>query len=167
MSESTSVIKVPIARVVTPKQGRSVDFSDLWKGAPTHQTHRGDSRWNGGFVGRPALADQLWPAIKLEARDWGHGALKSCLGGLRDFWRFLDGYEQRFGVVLSLADIDEVKGLLWLHPPDDGGWKAPNMGYYTSCRSILQHGLLPVSRTPSLGVMMKPEVVHGDKADIQ
>lgn len=28
-------------------------------------------------------------------------------------------------------------------------------------------GLLPVSRTPSLGVMMKPEVVHGDKADIQ
>ena len=28
-------------------------------------------------------------------------------------------------------------------------------------------GLLPVSRTPSLGVMMKPEVVHGDKTDIQ
>ena len=32
---------------------------------------------------------------------------------------------------------------------------------------FLETGLLPVSRTPSLGVMMKPEVVHGDKADIQ
>lgn len=29
-----------------------------------------------------------------------------------------------------------------------------------------KHGLLPVSRTPSLGVMMKPEVVHGDETDV-
>lgn len=28
------------------------------------------------------------------------------------------------------------------------------------------NGLLPVSRTPSLGVMMKPEVVHGDETDV-
>jgi hypothetical protein len=28
-------------------------------------------------------------------------------------------------------------------------------------------GLLPVSQTPSLGVMMKPEVVHGNEKNIQ
>ncbi len=30
-----------------------------------------------------------------------------------------------------------------------------------------ENGLLPVSQTPSLGVMMKPEVVHGSKKNIQ
>ena len=30
-----------------------------------------------------------------------------------------------------------------------------------------QIGLLPVSRTPSLGVMMEPEVVHGNEKGIQ
>jgi hypothetical protein len=29
------------------------------------------------------------------------------------------------------------------------------------------YGLLPVSQTPRLGVMMKPEVVHGDEKNIQ
>jgi len=31
----------------------------------------------------------------------------------------------------------------------------------------LATGLLPVSQTPRLGVMMKPEVVHGDEKNIQ
>jgi len=31
---------------------------------------------------------------------------------------------------------------------------------------LCETGLLPVSRTPSLGVMMKPEVVHGDETDV-
>ncbi|MGE4088981.1 MAG: hypothetical protein AB7F93_12970 [Immundisolibacter sp.] len=31
----------------------------------------------------------------------------------------------------------------------------------------LPPGLLPVSRTPSLGVMMKPEVAHGNETGVQ
>lgn len=34
-------------------------------------------------------------------------------------------------------------------------------------RGQLSHGLLPVSQTPRLGVMMKPEVVHGNEKNIQ
>ena len=33
--------------------------------------------------------------------------------------------------------------------------------------SLFPFGLLPVSQTPSLGVMMKPEVVHGNEKNIQ
>jgi hypothetical protein len=32
--------------------------------------------------------------------------------------------------------------------------------------ALTEIGLLPVSRTPSLGVRMKPEVVHGDETDV-
>ncbi|MBD8881858.1 hypothetical protein IHE49_15330 [Rhodanobacter sp. 7MK24] len=127
--------------MVAPKQGQPVDFSELWVGASAQRTGRGGQFWNGGFAGRPVLADQLWPAIKLGAVSRGYSALHICLGGLREFWRFLDGYEQRFGAVQSLADIDEVKGLLWLHPPDDGDWKAPTLSYYSQCRFILQQAL--------------------------
>lgn len=41
------------------------------------------------------------------------------------------------------------------------------MLYHLDLSLLLNIGLLPVSQTPSLGVMMKPEVVHGNEKNIQ
>jgi hypothetical protein len=42
----------------------------------------------------------------------------------------------------------------------DSSCKRPN-------KSLEQSELLPASQTPSLGVMMKPEVANGNEADVQ
>jgi len=35
------------------------------------------------------------------------------------------------------------------------------------CMGLTVLGLLPASQTPSLGVMMKPEVANGNETDVQ
>ena len=50
----------------------------------------------------------------------------------------------------------------WLITRSSGFWAAVLLGM-----AMGLIGLLPVSQTPSLGVMMKPEVVHGNEKNIR
>jgi hypothetical protein len=95
----------------------STDFSELWRGAPEKIKGHGADRWKGGFRGRPKLATAIWQPLN----DWlfgkGPEAFRRVIYALREFWRFLDGYEaNQFSPVNDLSDATAELGILWITP---------------------------------------------------
>jgi hypothetical protein len=56
---------------------------------------------------------------------------------LASFFRFLDGYESRFGPVNQLDEVTDAMGILWLNPLDDA-WETPTQATYEQCGHILR-----------------------------
>lgn len=102
--------------------GYEKDFSEFWTGAPDSKlTSRGDKKkWNGGFRGRPALADALWPELRNYLIGKKPSIFNNAISALRAFWRFLDDYEQ-YGTerISQLSDISTSLSILWLNPIDE------------------------------------------------
>lgn len=94
-----------------------LDYSQLWHGAPAQIFGHGADRWKGGFRGRPMLADALWPSLSAWLKGKAPEAFRRTLYALREFWRFLDGYERAgFGPIDALSDLTGELGVLWLRP---------------------------------------------------
>jgi hypothetical protein len=99
----------------------SVDFTELWTGAP--DVKKGlSSKWKGGFRGRPALADVLWPVLNDVLLHKQRGVLSTTRSVVCAFFRFLDSYEQRFSRVDTLSDIRTEFSLLW-RTPVENAWE--------------------------------------------
>lgn len=102
----------------------SKDFSELWIGATDEKP--GASDWKGGFRGRPALAQELWPDLQDALHGKKPKAFNSAISALRNFWRFLEAYECRgFAPIVEVADITSGLAVLWLNPIDEG-WNPCN-----------------------------------------
>lgn len=120
----------PFARVIICShpsyEGYSKDFSEFWLGAPESKlTVRGEKKkWGGGFKGRPALADTIWPELQDHLLGRKPVVFNNTVASLRAFWRFLNDYEQQgFASVQQLSDISTALSMLWLNPID-GAWSA-------------------------------------------
>lgn len=112
-------------RTITPIKGAAVDFIELWRGVPDDDERT--SNWGGSFSGRTELADVLWPMMRMRFRGLAQKTLKIYLAHLRQFWRFLDAYEDwTQGVAVQFQDITYVMGTLWCHPPTPDAWAPPS-----------------------------------------
>ena len=114
--------------VAFPK-GKAIDFSELWLGASDVRTDLGRRIWKGGFCGRPQLASQLWPALRMECIKQGAQTSKTFLSAMRAFFRFLEAYGRQFVPIEDLLDLTEAVGMIWLHPPQQV-WATPTRDHF-------------------------------------
>lgn len=71
-----------------------IDFSELWEGGPNKKTGTAGVNWGGGFRGRPHLADQLMPSLRVLTKIEKPKVIQERLTALRSFFRYLDAYEK-------------------------------------------------------------------------
>lgn len=149
------------------------DFGELWVGSDGSRS----KNWLGSFSGRPGLASDMFPVIKIVAASRRPQAMATLLHELRSFWRFLDAFEsdiQSFADerVDSVVSIDTIHGMRWLRPIENK-WAAARPEKYRSVLSIIQAarqivGLGPVYWPPAknpdrLVRTDSPSKVHGIK----
>jgi len=135
--------------------GGVIDFSELWNGATER---RSGVRWGGGFSARPGLADDLFDAIKAVALNKSPNSMRCLLSILRNFWRFLDAYEDSLSSserisIDSVSKIDSIIGLRWLRPMTTV-YAPAYLGEYNMVHtivkiSLLSRGLAPVYWPPA------------------
>lgn len=126
------------------------DFSSLAVGAsdvaPAGATQ---SRWLGGFSGRPGLLSDLMPYLAPLASRMAPQQASSRRTGLILFWRFLDGYEtflEKQGVVVKR--VERLHHITALHiknfslPGPNGSWRAAKDTRSRTIRSLIREAVV-------------------------
>lgn len=89
---------------------------DLTPLATGQHERKGGARWSGPFSGRPALIQQLAPAIHEELRYAPRATASGFISSLRRWWRLFDTLEERAAQAGSaVARIESVAQLSELH----------------------------------------------------
>lgn len=120
------------------------DFSELWDGAPETRAH---GNWNGGFRGRPALADEFMPAVQMTCKGDKPLRIDDYQSAMRTFWRFLDNYERWCATgpsgdftsqIEHVEDIDTQLLLLWKLPAPSGEWAGVGRSTYIEVTRLIK-----------------------------
>lgn len=84
-----------------------VDLAVFMKGEAIQKSH---GLWNGPFTGRPALIQQLFPAIRYISEFASPQTISRMLATLRSWWRLFDELEiqSQMMKVVDVSDISEV-----------------------------------------------------------
>lgn len=126
------------------------DFSTLADGAcdvaPTGSTQ---SRWKGGFSGRPGLLADLMPYLAPLASGMSPQQASSRRSGLISFWRFLDAYEAFLEEQsISFRRVDRLHHITALHmknyclPGPNGSWRATQDSRARIIRSLIREAVI-------------------------
>lgn len=136
-------------------QNIEVDFRELWEGAPNENLNSATNNWGGGFRGRPQLADQIIPTLRVLTHKDLPKNISSRLSAFRGFFRFLDSYEgwaESQGPNTFPASIDRLEAItthhlqLWKTPSPGGEWHQADWNKYrivTQClrNAVDRHGM--------------------------
>lgn len=121
------------------------DFSEFWDGAP--ESVDGLSTWGGGFRGRPALANDLMPAVRLSCKGIDPRRITKIRSCLRSLWRFMDDYEKwcttepnsNFSTHIErLEDINTRLLLFWKLPAPSGEWAVVSRNTYIPVTALIK-----------------------------
>lgn len=121
------------------------DFSELWDGAP--EAIDGFGSWRGSFRGRPALAEDLMPAVQLSCKGKKPERITRIRTYLRSLWRFIDDYEKwcatepdgNFSTKIEqLEDIDAHLLLSWKLPAPSEEWEVVSRNTYIPVTALIK-----------------------------
>jgi hypothetical protein len=128
------------------KLNLGIDFSEFWDGAPKIYKGTGSYNWSGSFQGRPELANSLIPSIQKIITGKKLPKIRGFLTPLRNFYRFLDAYENWCKAseictystqIRRLEDIDTHLLQMWKTPSPNGEWKRVERdAYILICMTI-------------------------------
>lgn len=125
------------------------DFTVFADGASDSAPFGGtQSRWKGGFTGRPGLLADLMPYLAPQASLQAPSQVSTRRSGLFTFWRFLDAYEaflEEQGV--SFQRVDRLHQITALHmkhysvPGPEGRWRATQDTRARIIRSLIRDAI--------------------------
>lgn len=126
-----------------------IDFSELWDGAHDAAIRKNSERWLGAFLGRPNLAKEIFPILKVLFSNSRPSKIRSVRTDLRQFFRFLDSYEswvEKESIsekltfkIDSVSHITVIHGLRWLNAPKVGYWSNAKITAYRNVIKILSY----------------------------